>query len=199
MLFKFLKLNVHMRKIASLLSVLMLVCALAFGQNRAVSGTVRDANGNPIPFATITVVGTNTATQADASGNFTLKNVASNARLTITATGFAGQTVASSSNLSTVTLTRTENQLSEVVVTALGVRRQPKELGYSTARISNTELTQARVTNIATGLAGKVSGLQINTTNSGVSPTTRVTLRGNRSILGNNQALLVVDDIPTPI
>ena len=89
-----------MRKIASLLSVLMLMCALAFGQTRTVSGTVRDVNGNPIPFATITVVGTNTATQADASGNFTLNNVANNARLSITATGFSGQTVSSSGNLS---------------------------------------------------------------------------------------------------
>src|SRR5438270_8515007 len=147
-----------MRKIASLLSVLMLMCALAFGQTRTVSGTVRDVNGNPIPFATITVVGTNTATQADASGNFTLNNVANNARLSITATGFSGQTVSSSGNLSSISLTRSENQLSEVVVTALGVRRQAKELGYSTARVSTQELTQARVTNLATGLSAKVSG-----------------------------------------
>src|SRR4051812_27448595 len=188
-----------MRKIASLLSVLMLVCALAFGQSRSVSGTVRDDKGDPIPFATITIVGTNSATQADANGNFSLSNVADNARLSISAAGFSSQTVAASSNLSTVTLIRTQTQLQEVVVTALGVRRQAKELGYSTARISNTELTQAKVTNIAAGLAGKVSGLQINITNAGVNPATRVTLRGNRSILGNNQALLVVDDIPLPI
>jgi len=76
-----------MRKIASLLSVLMLVCALAFGQNRTISGTVRDANGNPVPFATVTVEGTNTATQADASGNFSLTNVPNNARLTFSSTG----------------------------------------------------------------------------------------------------------------
>src|SRR6476619_6600979 len=123
MLFKFLKLNVHMRKIASLLSVLMLVCALAFGQNRAVSGTVRDANGNPVPFATVTVVGTNTATQADQNGNFTLNNVADNTRLTISATGFTAQTVAASGDLSAISLVRSEGQLSEVVVTALGIRR----------------------------------------------------------------------------
>src|SRR5215218_126498 len=97
-----------MRKIASLLSVLVLCCALAFGQNRAVSGIVRDVNGNPIPFATITVSGTHTATQADANGNFTLGNVPANAQLSISATGFTAQTVSASGNLSAIALARSE-------------------------------------------------------------------------------------------
>ena len=89
--------------------------------------------------------------------------------------------------------------LSEVVVTSLGIQRQSKELGYATAKINTSELTQAKVVNVATGLAGKVSGLQINLVNNGVKPDVRVTLRGNRSILGNNQALLVFDGIQLPI
>src|SRR6478736_925642 len=112
-----------MRKIASLLSVLMLVCTLAFGQSRTISGTVRDVNGNPVPFATVTVVGTNSATQADQNGNFTLNSVADNARITISATGFTAQTIAASGNLAAISLNRSEGQLSEVVVTALGIRR----------------------------------------------------------------------------
>src|SRR5438309_6834295 len=173
-----------MRKIASLLSVLMFVCALAFGQTRTVSGTVRDANGNPIPFATISVVGTKAATQADANGNFTVTNVANDARLHITATGFAAQTVAASGNLSSVALVRSEGQLSEVVVTALGVRRQAKELGYSTARVNTAELTQARPTNLATGLAAKVSGVDIRLADNSINPQVKITFRGSRSILG---------------
>ena len=91
------------------------------------------------------------------------------------------------------------NALSEVVVTAMGIKRQAREIGYSSARISTEELTQAKVTNVATGLAAKVSGLQVSLVNNGVVPQTRITLRGNRSILGNNQALLVVDDIQLPM
>jgi TonB-linked SusC/RagA family outer membrane protein len=189
-----------MRKIASLLSVLMLVCGLAFGQTRTVSGTVRDDKGDPIPFATITIVGTTTATQADANGNFTLNNVAENARIGISATGFAAQTIAASGSLSSITLARTEGQLQEVVVTtALGIRRQAKELGYSTARVSNAQLTQGKAVNLQQGLTGKVSGVNITTVNSGVFEETRINLRGIRSLTGNNQPMLVIDGVPTPL
>ncbi len=89
--------------------------------------------------------------------------------------------------------------LDDVVVTAMGIKRPPRVIGYGTATLGNRELTQGKVTNLATGLAAKVSGLQVNLVNSGVKPDTRITLRGNRSILGNNQALLVVDDVELPI
>jgi len=88
-------------------------------------------------------------------------------------------------------------QLGEVVVTgALGIKTQARQLGYATATVDNKQLTQAKATNVATALEGKVSGLDINTTNNGVNPSTRIILRGNRSITGNNQALLVVDGMP---
>ena len=87
--------------------------------------------------------------------------------------------------------------LNEVVVTgALGIKTEARQMGYATATVDNKSLTQAKATDIATGLEGKVSGLQINTTNNGVDPSTRIVLRGNRSITGNNQALLVVDGVP---
>jgi len=188
-----------MRKIASLLSVLMLVCALAFGQNRTVTGTVKDASGNPVPFATVTIVGTNTATQADASGNFSLSNVASNARLTISATGFAAQTLSASGNLSSIALTRSEGQLAEVVVTtAGGIRVRQKELGTTTTVVKAESLTAGRAVNVAGGLQGKVAGMQINATSGGVNPSFRVVLRGQRSLTGNNQALLVLDNVIVP-
>ena len=75
-----------------------------------------------------------------------------------------------------------------VVTTALGIQRQAKELGYATTKVNNKELTQAKVVNVATGLEGKVSGLQINLADNGVNPATRIVLRGNRSLTGNNQA-----------
>ncbi len=94
-----------------------------------------------------------------------------------------------------VSLRRNNAELSTVTITGYGIRRDPKSLGTSVAKISNKDLTQGKVTNIATGLSGKVSGLQINNVNSSVNQNTRITLRGNRSILGNNEALIVIDDI----
>lgn len=89
--------------------------------------------------------------------------------------------------------------LSEVVVTALGIKRQARELGYSTTRITWDELNTAKVTNAATGLAGKVAGLDVALINNGVKAETKLLLRGSRSILNNNQALLVVDEVQLPI
>ncbi|HVS96482.1 MAG TPA: SusC/RagA family TonB-linked outer membrane protein [Puia sp.] len=187
-----------MRKCLSL-TVFLLAAALAFGQVKTITGKVVDQQGQPVPFATVKIKGSKSGSSADADGNFSIKAKDGDV-LVITGTGFNASeaTVAGSGPLS-IKVTRKENSLSEVVVTALGVQRQAKELGYSTAKINTEELTQAKVTNIGTGLAAKVSGLQVNLDNNGVKPDVRITLRGNRSILGNNQALLVVDDIQLPI
>ena len=186
-----------MRKIASLLSVLMLVCALAFGQTRTVSGTIRDASGNPVPFATVTIEGTNVATQADISGNFTLNNVADNARLTISATGFTTQTISSTGNLSTISLERgAAEQLSEVVVTtALGIRRNKNTLPYAAQTVSGSAVSQSRTNNLVSALSGKVSGVQINTGNA-MGASSNVVIRGAKSLTQTNQALFVVDGVP---
>ncbi|GAA4319759.1 SusC/RagA family TonB-linked outer membrane protein [Flaviaesturariibacter amylovorans] len=184
-----------MRKIASLLTVSMLFCSLAFGQQRNVSGQVRDAQGNGVPFATVTETGTRNAVTADANGNFTIK-VANNARLNITAAGYQASTVGADA-ATAISLTRGgSEQLTEVVVTSLGQARQAKELGYSTAKVRATELTQAAPVNLQNGLTGKVSGLNINTTNAGVFAQTRITLRGIRSLTGNNQPMLILDGVP---
>ncbi len=186
-----------MRKTASLLSVLMLLCTLAFAQTRTVSGVVKDEKGDPIPFATIAETGTRTATQADANGIFSIK-IPENAQLTISAAGYSSQTIKPGMGSQTVTLfLSTGMQLSEVVVTtALGIKRQARQVGYSTATVTGTELNQSKVINPVTGLTGKVSGLQIQVADNSVNPQVRVTLRGNRSILGNNQALVIVDGVP---
>src|SRR5215213_9529444 len=103
-----------MRKIASLLSVLMLLCTLAFGQTRTVTGTVSDENGTPIPFATVTETGTNNAATADATGNFSI-TVKQNSRLTFSSTGFQAQTLTPSGTTLNLRMTR-GGQLDEVVV-----------------------------------------------------------------------------------
>src|SRR5204863_8448927 len=139
---------------------------------------------------------TKNAVQADANGAFSIK-IGQNSKLVVTAAGHGTQTVTPSGNSADITLTTTETQMQEVVITtALGIQRQAKELGYATAKVTNKELTQAKVIDVATGLAGKVSGLQVNLTNNSVNPATRVVLRGNRSLTGNNQALIVLDGFP---
>ncbi|GAC1420497.1 MAG: SusC/RagA family TonB-linked outer membrane protein [Flavisolibacter sp.] len=187
-----------MRKILFLLSGLLLFSIFSYCQTKQVTGRVTDEKGEALPFATVREVGTKNATSADQNGFFSIKMVKNS--LLISALGHKEQTIEVTGNTANVSLSTQNSQLSEVVITtAFGVRRQAKELGYATAKINTAELNQARVTNIASGLSGKVSGLQIMTTSAGVNPQTRITLRGNRSILGNNQALLVVDDIPLPI
>lgn len=184
-----------MRKILSLLAVLMLCSVFAFAQNRVITGQVKDDKGDPIPFASVTIKGTNRGTTTDANGSFRIEAKTGDV-LVITAVGSKDRELAvGSSNSYNVSLDK-KGDLQEVVVTALGVQKQPKELGYSVARVKSTELTQAKVTNLQNGLVGKVSGLNVTTANNGVFANTRIVLRGIRSLTGNNQPLLVVDGSP---
>lgn len=189
-----------MRKIVSLFTMLMLVTILAFAQTRQITGRVVDESGQPVSGASVTIRGKSTGASADAEGNFTI-NAATGDVLVVSAVGIPSKEVrvASGGAPLTVSLSRQSANLSEVVVTtALGVRRQARELGYSTATVSNNELNQAKVINPVQGLTGKVSGLVIQSADASINPQVRVTLRGNRSILGNNQALVVVDGIIVP-
>ena len=176
----------------------MLCITQVFAQNRTVTGTVTAKDdGLPIPGVTVKIKGTNTGVQTGTNGRFTV-SVPSGAVLVFSFVGYTTQErpVGTSTNLNIVLETQSQT-IGEVVVTgALGVKTQAKELGYATTVIDNKMLTQAKVTNAATGLEGKVSGLQINLADNGVDPSVRIVLRGNRSITGNNQALLVVDGVP---
>jgi TonB-linked SusC/RagA family outer membrane protein len=184
-----------MRKILSLLAVLVLFCTVALAQTRTVTGRVTDEKGNPIPFATVTEAGTTNAVQADANGNYSI-NIRQNGRLTITSTGFAERTTGVSGNTANVTLSAAQSELEEVVVTAQGIRRRPKELGYSATRVSTEELTVGRAPQIAAGISGKVSGLTIFNIDNSVDPQAKVVLRGYRSLTGSNDALIVIDGVP---
>ncbi|MET0636424.1 MAG: SusC/RagA family TonB-linked outer membrane protein [Chitinophagaceae bacterium] len=187
-----------MRKFASLLALLVLFNALASAQQRTVTGQVKDSNGEPIPFATVTVKGTQNGVSSDVSGNFKIE-VPAGATLVISSAGFTPKEVVVGNLTQFPISLTTTSSLEEVVVTALGISRQPKELGYSVAKIKSSELTQARVVNLQNGLTGKVSGLNVSTTNSGVFGDTRITLRGIRSLTGNNQPMLILDGIPVAL
>jgi TonB-linked SusC/RagA family outer membrane protein len=186
-----------MRKFLSILTMLMLVSLLALAQTRRITGRVVDNAGNPVSGASVKIKGRASGVSADPDGNFII-SASTGDVLNITSVGYssASVTVGTGSEVS-VSLTRTSQSLSEVVVTtALGLRRQAKQLGYSTATLNNQELTQARVVNVASGLSGKVSGVDIRLTDNSVNPQVKITFRGSRSITGNNTALVIVDGNP---
>ena len=185
-----------MRKITSLMSMLMLFSILAFGQTRTVSGVVKDEKGDAIPFATIAENGTKNATKADLNGNFSLK-IKEGSQLTISSSGYDKISVTPGASFQEYALKTRTSQMEEVVITTgLGIARQSKEIGYSTAKVKASELIQAKVINLQNGLTGKVSGLNVTTINNGVFADTRITLRGIRSLTGNNQPMLVLDGVP---
>ena len=182
-----------MRKIILLFTLLLLGNVALFAQTLTVSGKITGPSG-AVSNASVLEKGTQNGVSAGTNGQFTI-TVRKGARLVITATGFAEQEVAAAATVN-VTMTTSTQELATVVVTALGIKREAKSTGYAVTSVSSAELTQARATTVASGLSGKVAGLQINAVNNGVTADTRIVLRGERSIVGNNQALVVIDNVP---
>lgn len=187
-----------MRKLATLLTLSLLFCMTSFAQTRTVSGQIKNDKGEVVPFATISEMGTRNAVKADANGAFKI-STKEKSQLSVTATGFTSKVFSLTSNNPTFVLETKAEELQEVVVTALGISKQPRQLGYSTAKVTGKEITTAKAVNIQNGLTGKVSGLNIATVNNGVFADTRITLRGIRSLTGNNQPLLVIDGVPVAL
>ncbi|TLP75643.1 SusC/RagA family TonB-linked outer membrane protein [Maribacter sp. ACAM166] len=178
--------------------LLAFVVHLSYAQDKAVSGTVTDQTGIPLPGVNIIVKGTINGTQTDFDGNYAIQ-AAEGQLLVFSYIGQkeVSQTVGTSTTIN-VQMEESAEQLGEVIVTgALDIKRSARELVASVASLDTEDITKTRAVNVATAIVGKVSGLQINTVNSGVNPSTRVVLRGNRSLLGNNEALIVVDGFPS--
>jgi TonB-linked SusC/RagA family outer membrane protein len=183
-----------MRKVLSFTAMLICITLSSIAQTRLVTGRIIDDFGVPVSGASIKIRGLGVGASADDKGNFKI-NAKTGDVLQVTALNFStAETKLNSQNSVDIRLLATATKLSEVIVTtALGLQRQAKSLGYSTAKVSSTELVQAKPVSVVNGLTGKVSGLQINTVNNGLFAPSRVTLRGNRSLTGNNQPLIVVD------
>jgi TonB-linked SusC/RagA family outer membrane protein len=172
---------------------------IASAQNRSISGRVTDrANNQGLPGVTVLVKGTTIGTGTNNDGTFTLSVPTTATTLVFSFIGYTTVEQPIGSGTINVGLVSDAKQIGEVVVTgALGIQRQEREVGYATATLDTKEITQARPTNFVNGLAGKVSGLQIQTLNNGVNSVPRVTLRGTRSLTGNNEALIVIDGVIT--
>ncbi|MFA6088195.1 SusC/RagA family TonB-linked outer membrane protein [Mucilaginibacter sp.] len=161
-----------------------------------IKGQVKDATGEVLTGVVIKVKGTNVATTTDALGNYTLR-VPNKGTLVVSYIGYLTQEV-EINDLTTINITlKTDvKSISEVVVTALGIKKEKKALGYSVSELKGAEFTEARSVNIANSLSGKVAGLNLTAPATGANGSTRITIRGNGSISGNNQPLIVVDGVP---
>jgi TonB-linked SusC/RagA family outer membrane protein len=166
----------------------------AYSQN--VSGTVSDETGKGLSNVTVTVKGSNTATTTDASGRYTVKAPA-NAVLVFSSVGFARKEVSVSglSNVNTTLVIDTQN-LSEVVVTALGIRKQSRGLGYSATNVKPEELSVNRTSNPLNALQGKIAGVNISSLGTGPAGTSKIRIRGQSSIGGGNNPLIVINGVP---
>jgi TonB-linked SusC/RagA family outer membrane protein len=150
----------------------------------------------PLPGVSVLVKGTKTGTQTDFDGKYAIK-ASPNQILMFSYIGMKGQEITASATTVNAKLADDATELEGVIVTAMGIKRKPRELSYAVENIKSEDLTKTRAVNVATALSGKVSGLQVNVVNNGVNPSTRVVLRGNRSLLGNNEALIVIDGFPS--
>ena len=163
-------------------------------------GTVADADtGEPLIGATIRVTDTSLATITDFDGNFTIMDVPAEARLfVVNYVGMLAQTLKIADYNGATILLKSDNQLSEVVVTAMGISRDKKALGYAVSEVKGDDLNKARggVSNPVNVLQGKVSGLQISSNSGSIGGSSKVLIRGVSSISGNNQPLFVIDGVP---
>ncbi|NUY81847.1 SusC/RagA family TonB-linked outer membrane protein [Flavobacterium sp. MAH-1] len=174
--------------------VLALTMQLSFAQGKTVTGTVSDASG-PLPGANVVVKETKAGVQTDVDGKFAIK-VDQGQTLVFSFVGMADKEVkVGASNSVNVKLAEGGIALGEVVVTgALGIQKKANAQTYSAAVVKSEQINQAAQPNAVLALVGKVSGLQINTTNTGVNSSTRVVLRGNRSLTQSSEALVVIDN-----
>lgn len=166
-------------------------------QKNVLKGRVIDATGEPAVGAYVIVVGTGTGTTTEVNGSFTLKNVKPGASIKVSLIGYKSQTVKwdGSSELN-FTLEEETSNLNEVVVTAMGITRKASSLTYSTQMLRSDELMKVQDPNLVNSIEGKISGVTITPSAGGAGGASKITLRGNKSIQGNNAPLIVVDGVP---
>lgn len=184
-----------MKRISLVFLMVFLGLGISFAQ-RTVMGTITDAAGEPLIGANIIVKGTSVGTVTDLDGQYSVEVPAGSDMLVISYTGYTSQEITlGASNVVNVTL-QEGVILETAVVTALGISKERKSLGYSVEKVGGDELVSSRETNVVNSLAGKVSGVQITNSSGQTGASTRITVRGVSSFLGNNQPLFVIDGVP---
>ncbi|MDB4118109.1 SusC/RagA family TonB-linked outer membrane protein [Flavobacteriaceae bacterium] len=178
----------------SIITLFLSLSSVLFAQ-KTVTGNVSAAQDGPLPGATIIVKGSdNTGTLTDFDGNFSVSASIGDV-LIVSYVGFASQEVSIANDSTLSIVLESDQQLDEVVVTALGISREKKSLGYAVTQVSGENLNTVKDNNLASSLTGKVAGLQISQSGS-LGSASRITIRGNNSLGGNSQALIIVDGMP---
>jgi TonB-linked SusC/RagA family outer membrane protein len=186
-----------MRKILLFISLLLMVTGInAFAQDRQISGIVTSSeDGSPLPGVNIAVRGTSRGTTTGADGSYKI-SVGSQSVLVFSFVGFQTQTVNVVDRTTINLVLKTEiGNLAEVVVTALGISRDKKSLGYASQEVKGDQVNTAKESNFINSLSGKVSGVEIKRNNN-LGSSSNIVIRGFKSLTGNNQALFVVDGVP---
>lgn len=186
------------KKVQRLLLVLGILCCYGMQAQTTVKGVVTESgSGMALPGVSVLVKGTTTGTTTNIDGEYNLKVSDANAVLRFSYLGFVTQEISvNGQSVINVSLVEDVSALDEVVVTALGIKRERKSLGYSVQEIKGEGIQEAREPNIVNSLSGKISGVQIIKGSNGPAGSSKIVLRGNSSLTGDNQPLIVVDGVP---
>ncbi|MDO5035693.1 MAG: SusC/RagA family TonB-linked outer membrane protein [Porphyromonas sp.] len=197
-----LKNNIHAtrwrRQIMLSFLLMLLTVPAALAQKITVTGTVHDTDGFEVIGASIMVVGeSGLGASTNLDGVFTIQNVPSDATLRVSYVGMKTQDISVNGRTKIdIVLEPDTELLDEVVVTALGIKREKRSLGYAIQEIKGEDLLVSRETNVTNALSGKIAGLQVIKGGGGISGSSKIVLRGNNSLTGDNQPLIVVDGVP---
>ncbi len=183
--------------------LLLLFVSMLFSQlllmaqnSRVITGVVKDNEGKPVPAATVSVKGTTQNVITNEDGQFTISITRTDATIVVSAVGFGSKEIKVGDQSSIdVSLETAASDLSEVVVTGLGIKREARSIGYSAQKINSADISKASAPDLASGLMGKSAGLNISMPNGIQGGSQRIVIRGNNSILGSNQPLIVIDGI----
>lgn len=178
--------------------IMVLVTGAAFAQGATFTGKVVDTQGLPIPGATLTELGTRniSITEADGKFNFRAEKVPFTLRVSFIGFQTYQVEVTASSDISQIILSESTSELNEVLVTALGIERNRQSLTSAVSVVDNRALSDVPQPNLINALAGQVAGVQVTNGSSGVGSSSRIIIRGENSLSGNNEALIVVDGVP---
>ena len=183
-------------KLIAVTLLLLLAGVSSWAQGR-ITGKVIDVNGQPLGFVTVVVKGTTTATNTAENGTFTFNNVQNDASLIVSSIGYRTQEIALNGRAYVeIVLEEDAIKIDELVVTALGISREKKALGYAVQDVKGDELQKVRTTNVVSALSGRVAGVQIQAASGQMGGGAKINVRGNTSLTGSNQPLFVVDGIP---
>jgi TonB-linked SusC/RagA family outer membrane protein len=186
-----------MRKIAMMLVFLLFAGLQVVLAQKAITGSVTDGQGQPLIGVTVFVKGTTVGTTTDANGKFSIQVPDEQSVIQLSYVGYTQQEIVVGSQTSVnVKMEESSLMMNEVVVTALGIKREAKSLGYSTSTVNTAQITEARTVNVGNSLIGKIAGMNVTAPPTGPGGSSKIRIRGQSSFGGDNSPLIVVNGVP---